>query len=147
MNFIQPYINTSKKDGHWLHKCIWNLIFKIGSLLLGINSLWLSDAMIWHGYLTNIGSVMAWCLTGTKPLPEPMLTYCQTIGKIFQWFQIQKFSFKKMHLKMVSAKWQPFCSDLKCAHIVAHTGVIYTKLTEPIGQPPVILITHAWYAP
>ena len=27
-------------------------------------------------------------------------------------FEIQQFSFNKMTLKMTSAKWRPFCSDL-----------------------------------
>ena len=33
---------------------------------------------------------------------------------IFQWnlYEIQKFAFNKMHLKLSSVKWQPFCSDL-----------------------------------
>ena len=62
--------------------------------------------------------VMAFCLFSTKPLPEPMLTYCQLDqcwlivnwipGNKLQWNlnQNTKFSFMKMHLKMSSAKWR-----------------------------------------
>ena len=50
-------------------------------------------------------------LSRTKPLPEPMLTYCQldpyeqTAGK----FELKQNTFLKIHLKMSSAKWWPFC--------------------------------------
>ena len=59
--------------------------------------------------------VMACCLFGAKPLPETMQTYCQldpSLGTNFSYFffiEILTFSFKKMHLKMLCAKWQPFC--------------------------------------
>ena len=55
--------------------------------------------------------IMAYHLAGAKPLSEPMLEYCwldpweQTSVK--SW--IDKFSFKKMHLKMSSGNWLPFC--------------------------------------
>ena len=51
--------------------------------------------------------VMACRLVGAKPLPEPILAYCQ----LDPWeqtsenrFKIHKFSFMKMHLKTSSAK-------------------------------------------
>ena len=52
--------------------------------------------------------VMAWRLSGTKPLPEPMLTYYQ----LDPWEQTPvkiESKYKKMLLKILSAKWQPFC--------------------------------------
>ena len=48
---------------------------------------------------------MACRLYGAKPLSEPMLPYSQLDPKN----KIHKFSFKEIHLKMLSAKWQPFC--------------------------------------
>ena len=57
--------------------------------------------------------IMACWLFGTKPLSKPMLGYCQleiqekNLSKIL--IKIQNFSFTKMHLKISSAKWQPFC--------------------------------------
>ena len=42
-----------------------------------IKSLWPNDD-VWHQTSwSTLVQVMAWCLFGTKPLPEPMLTYCQ----------------------------------------------------------------------
>ena len=58
---------------------------------------------------------MAWRLFGAKPLPGPMLDYCQSgpwerFNKIL--FEIDKFSFKRIDLKMSSAKLWPFCLGL-----------------------------------
>ena len=58
---------------------------------------------------------MACRLFGAKPLSEPMLPYCQLdhrehFNEIS--FKIQKFSFKNMRLKMLSAKWQLLCLSL-----------------------------------
>ena len=39
------------------------------------------------------------------------------------WIKIHNFSFTKMHLKMLSAKWQPFCSrgdELSSSHLLCH---------------------------
>ena len=58
--------------------------------------------------------IMACRLFGAKPLPKPMLTYCQLIGPLGINFseirtKIRSFSLKKMHLKRSPAKWRPFC--------------------------------------
>ena len=56
--------------------------------------------------------IMACRLDGAKPLSEPMLTLSiRPQGTYFNefLFEIQIFSFKKMHLNMSSAKWRPFC--------------------------------------
>ena len=52
------------------------------------------QAIIW----TNAGILLIW-----------------TLGANFSdvWSEIHAFSFKKMHLKMASAKWRPFCLGLK----------------------------------
>ena len=55
---------------------------------------------------------MAWCLLGIKPLPGPIMTLCQWCpGKQLSVNYIQNtfFSLKKMHVKISSAKCQPFC--------------------------------------
>ena len=54
-------------------------------------------------------------LTGAKPLSEPMLEYIiGPFGTNFSEILIKShtFSFKKMHLKMLSGKWRPFCLSL-----------------------------------
>ena len=55
-------------------------------------------------------------LDGAKPLSEPMLEYL-LIGPLRTNFSeilsdIHSFSCKKMHVKMSSAKWRPFCLGL-----------------------------------
>ena len=51
---------------------VWLLIHDLSF----INSLRPSDAIWRHRSGSTLAQVMAWCLTyGTKPLPEPMLTY------------------------------------------------------------------------
>ena len=50
--------------------------------------------------------------------------------------KIQRFSFKKMHLKMSSGKWRPFCLDLNVLitkahitkHFIIHTSWIYNSI-------------------
>ena len=67
----------------------------------------------WTG--SSLVQVMPCRLFGAKPLPEPKLTYCQLdnglLGSYFSeiWIGILSFSYKKMQLKMSSAKWWPFC--------------------------------------
>ena len=58
--------------------------------------------------------IMACHLFGAKPLSKPMLGYYQPSGTNFSeiWIAIKTFSFTKMHLKILSAKRQPFCLRL-----------------------------------
>ena len=64
---------------------------------------------------------MACRLVGAKPLSTPMLEHCliQTLGtnccEVLS--EISTFSFKKMHLKMSSGKWPPFCLGLNVLNI------------------------------
>ena len=68
---------------------------------------------------------MACRLVGAKPLSEPVLGIL-FIGPWETNFSeiligIQTFSFKKMHLKMLSAKWRPFCLDLNVLRVCKET--------------------------
>ena len=59
---------------------------------------------------------MACRLVGAKPLSEPMLEYCQ----LDPWetsIEIHTFSFKKIHLKISSAKWRPFYLGLNVLNV------------------------------
>ena len=67
---------------------------------------------------------MACRLVGAKPLSEPMLEYCYLDSLSTNFSQIlikiHPISFKKMHVKLSSAKWQPFClgfNALSCSNI------------------------------
>ena len=66
-------------------------------------------------YWTRSSLAQVYCyLWGAKPSHEPMVTHClldpseQTSVKC-----VSKFSFKKMPLKMSSAKCRPFCHGLR----------------------------------
>ena len=64
---------------------------------------------------------MACCLVGGKPLSEPMLDgiLILTLGTNFSEIlsEIHAVLFKKMHLKMSSAKCQPFCLGLNVLNV------------------------------
>ena len=49
---------------------------------------------------------------GQKPVLSLSLDLIRTVGTHFReiWIKIQSISLKKLHSKMLSAKWQPFCS-------------------------------------
>ena len=70
-----------------------------------------------HICVIEVGSalvrVMACRMFGAKPLPELMLAYCRLDPwehiSVKNWIGILSFSFKKMLLKLSSAKVRPFC--------------------------------------
>ena len=73
-----------------------------------IPSAWCCALLIWHiarfKYINikSLRSSGAYMLFSAKPLLDPVLTYCEI------WINIQQISFKKIDLKMSSAKWWPF---------------------------------------
>ena len=82
---VQSLVNSSPPSATYMHQCIRLALVKI----------------------------IACHLFGTKPLSKPMLCLL-SIGPLGTNFseillKIQNFSFMKMHLKILSAKWQPFC--------------------------------------
>ena len=66
-----------------------------------------SDAYMRQWTRPSLIQIMACRLTGAKPLSEPMPEYCL----LDPWEQTS-VKFKKMHLDLLSAKWQPFCLGL-----------------------------------
>ena len=74
-----------------------------------------------YWWYVNIGSGNGLVPPGNKPLPEPILTQFSvtnakllSIGPLGTNFseiliKLRNFSFTKMHVKISSAKWQPFC--------------------------------------
>ena len=64
--------------------------------------------------------VIACPLFDTKPLPKPVLTCCQ-------WNSNQNIQFWK-HLKMLSAKWRPFCLGDELTHWGPVTHICIGKL-------------------
>ena len=58
----------------------------------------------------------------------------QTLGTKFSEIlsEIHTFSFKKMHLKMLPAKWQPFCLDL---NVLTNTDFTWIFAHNPDPMP------------
>ena len=82
---------------------------KITQLWQLFNSFPLSAAYMLQGIGSALVQIMACRLFCTKPLSKPTLGYYKLdVSEILvkNW----TFSFKKMCLKMLSAKWLPFCS-------------------------------------
>ena len=51
--------------------------------------------------------IMSWHRIGEKSLSEPILTkFTDACNNLIE---MQNFSFTKMHMKILSAKWHPFC--------------------------------------
>ena len=73
----------------------------------------------WTG--STLLQVMVCRLFGAKPLPEPMVSYCQNI----------KIQIMKMHLKMSSAKWRPFRTEGD----ELNSCVIWSARIQTIGRP------------
>ena len=72
-----------------------------------------------HKAWSALVQVMAWHLFGAKPLPEPILTYCQhgpmhiKNKLLLNINQITKDLLKKMHFNMSSAECLPFCPGFR----------------------------------
>ena len=105
--------NTIHTLTHWgrvMHTCVSKLII-IGSdngLSPGR-----CQAIIW----TNAGILLF----------EPLGTNFSEIL-----IEIHTFSFKKMHLKMSSGKWQPFCLGLNCFNTLSPNDVSMHQWTESL---------------
>ena len=72
--------------------------------------------------LTNIVSynILSLCRYQAKPLSEPILIRIIGAKCIEIWYEIHRFSFKKMCLKISSAKWRQFVSAQFINHFVAN---------------------------
>ena len=121
--------SSTATSTHWgwvMHICIVNLTM-VGSdngLSPGRR-----QAIIW----TN-----AWIL-----LIEPLGTNFSEIL-----IKIHKFSFKKMHLKMLSAKWQPFCLGLNvltCCTIRSCTNQCIDASKVNQKHPTHVSIKNVWF--
>ena len=102
--------------------------FNISNLVMFILEVCLRLFFLTHWSLSKIIFLTHWGLVAslnlsnnglltddTKPLPDTMLTYWQPFRTylIEISFKIDNFSSAKMHLKILSAICQPFCSGLK----------------------------------
>ena len=93
--YQQLNITAAPPSSHWVNSCPPSAAYM---------HQWIGSALV---------KIMACRLFGAKPLSKPVLGLfsIRPLGTNFSEIsnKIQKFSFKKMHLKMLSAKWQPFC--------------------------------------
>ena len=83
------------------------------SYLIRLNSSPPSVAYMRQWIRSALVQIMSCRLFGAKPLSKPMLGYffIGPLGTNFSEIsiKIQLFSFTKMHLKILSVKWGPFC--------------------------------------
>ena len=109
--------------GHVTHICISKLII-IGSdngLSLGCH-----QAIIW----TNA------VILSTEPLGTNFIEI---------WIKIESFSFRKMHFKLSSAKWRPFCFGLNVLTVsMTNSRMQFTAGTSPHIQSQSI---NKWIIP
>ena len=70
----------------------------------------------------SLVQIMAWQQPGAKPLSKPMLEYCefktQEQTSVKSSSEIHTFSFNKIHLKISSVKWRPFCLSLNQVNVL-----------------------------
>ena len=90
-------------------------------------------AEIW----VNIGSGNGLLSDGTKPLPEPMLTYDQWCVVAFTWWQ-----FHKKYLRYLSLKWVWNLLIWECSQIPQGPMI---NCPWPIGACVRQQICHHWY--
>ena len=90
-------------------------------LCLLIKAEWRVNIQASTNYIPPLVRIMACRLLGAKPLSEPMLglLLIRLLGALFNkiLIKVDKSSFMKMNLKILSAKWQPFClgfTELMC---------------------------------
>ena len=80
--------------------------------IVSLHSLRPSDAYYIHQHnLPSLVQIMACRLFGDKPLSEPMLPFYQSDTREHISVKLHlkfRFLIKKMHLKMLTAKWRPF---------------------------------------
>ena len=100
---------------------------------------------------------MACRLFGAKPLSKPMQGYCELdpkehISMNFFKLKLQTFSFTKLHLKISSAKWWPFCpgaDELKEKNGPDVLGLIYHRLLhwrkKSLSDQYVVLRNFSWH--
>ena len=85
---------------------------------------------------------MACRFVGAKPLSEPMMECCRNLTINFSEILsgIHTFSFKKMHVKMLSVKWLPFCLDLNVFSVAASWPRTITTLLTLCEMKPSITV-------
>ena len=103
-----------------------------------VNSLRLSDAYMHQYNMWTLPQIMACHLFAAKPLSEPVLPYCQLDHKehisVKFLFKIQTFSFKEIHIKMLSAKVVAILPGINVLRLHPHLpGINELNITE-LGQ-------------
>ena len=114
-----------------LHRCWGNCkiaVLQITHIFVGKLTIIGSD----NGLLPGRHQAIIWTSAAVLSI-RPNATY---FNKVL--FKIQKFSFKEMHLKMSSVKWQPFCLGLKVlrSYYSRYSFSSSISKTSHCGLPP-----------
>ena len=94
---------------------------------------------ICHQPRPSLVQIMACRLFGAKPLSKPMLGYCElnslrtNFSEIL--IKIQNFSLRKIHLKISSVKWRPYCLGLNVLTVEAVTLAALPTSQVAVGLP------------
>ena len=106
-----------------------------------ISTYWGRVTQICFGNLTIIGSDNGLSSGQCQAITwtNAVLSLIEPLGTKFSeiLIEINKFSFKIMHLKRLSAKWWPFCLSLNvlnlahwCSQVLLHYGRLYLKFRQ-----------------
>ena len=121
-------------DYHWADFIYGDMLLMIEltallpSALYCVDSLWPRD-VIWHQTFCQHW-FRYWLHTCFKPSNTWNNVAILTTGQLGINFsdigiKIQIFSFKEIHVKMLSAKCQPFCSGLNLLNLISCLGVVF----------------------
>ena len=103
-----------------------------------VNSLWPSDTIWRQRSWSTLAQGNGLLPDGTKPLPEPMLTYHQLGRVAFTWVQFYKRCLSHQSLKLA---WKlliyffsnlPGANELTCMHFVISRAVVIYDTTSEI---------------
>ena len=107
------YLQTSTRAMSSMHRAApWHGQNSFNLLLLGWNKTLFSPNLTHYGRVTHIcvcKLTIIWSNAGILLIGSLGTNFSETS------IAVQTFSFKKMHLKMSSAKWRPLCLGLNVA--------------------------------
>ena len=120
------------------HICTQQTIHALHSWL---NSLWLCDAIWWDRSRSSLVQIMACCTFNTKPLSDPMLTYCQLpwrtdFNEVLikpQWCSFMQFTLIWLGLFFFKTWFNFLILFTLCVIVLYETGPIQWMFSQHCG--------------